>query len=43
MVALSHGRSGAHIRFLAVSEVGFLGHRTGLKLTFFTYIRIFFV
>ena len=25
---------GAHIRFLAVSEVGFLGHRKGLKLIF---------
>ena len=35
MVALSHGRSGAHIRFLAVSEDGFQGHRTGLKLMFF--------
>ena len=27
--------SGVHIRFLAVSEVGFIGHRTGLKLMFF--------
>ena len=30
----TQSRSGAYIRFLAVSEIGFLGHRAGLKLTF---------
>ena len=30
----TQSRFGVHIIFLAVSEVGFLGHRIGLKLIF---------